>query len=62
MPKTAAEIEIKREKDRKRKEAQRIRDRLPGGKYEKTYRATKEEHGELADRLRELRRDQVLDT
>lgn len=40
-----------------RKRDQRARDRLPGGRYEKTYRATKEEHKELAERLQELRRE-----
>jgi len=40
-----------------RKRDQRLRDKKPGARYEKSYRATDEEHGELARRLKELRQE-----
>ena len=45
MPKSAAE----------RKRDQRARDKLPGGMFERTYRATEEEHEALAKKLKALR-------
>jgi len=41
---------------KERKEAQRIRDKKPGARYEKTYRATKPEHKVLKNTLEELRK------
>lgn len=46
----------RREKQRLRKKAQRIRDKKPGARHEKTYRATDEEHKVLKKTLIELRR------
>jgi hypothetical protein len=37
------------------KRDQRARDKLPGSKFEKAYRATKTEHGKLYAYLKKLR-------
>ena len=43
--------------DAERKRRQRERDKKPGARFERTYRATENEHAELARTLKELRSD-----
>lgn len=55
MTSNKTEDVLRKESQNKRKREQRRRDKKPGGRYEKTYRATDEEHNQLVRTLEELR-------